>query len=847
MGAATALMEWMDVQVGIEWLKEVAGVGKVVLWGHSMGAATALMVGGKMGVRKERMEKGKRGWRRSRGGAEGMGRRRAVSDLLTKGRQSWNDCGDDDDDDDDNNNNNNNGGYERGDRRNEYVNSLDRKSPFRKSIGSGSGSSPQKEDKSASTSPKRYKRLSIRESFQDAMMSLQNGNKKPDQRDTNGSSTILSSSKPPLPDSPPNSLGDTDFTTSSSSPPRESGAPIKPNIEIDGLILDSPYASFDKIAQGMVHEIPLPPGVPKKLVLSVGIRAIRRVVKEKANFDIHDINPLEAAKHCTLPVFILHGMKDKTITPDHSQLIYTHYKGKNKTLVLLERDDHESVRPPDVYDQIFLFLQRVLRGSDGGKEGVSSVRGRNKASRRRRRKSQIEEEEEENKEDGEKNKEDGEKGQKGQKGEELEEDTSFVEAIKARGNDAIIAGRYRDAIKLYSAALDVLWRKRKNNEGSKSKVNGMGENDYAGHRTSTVGRESSGGSSSRVKRARERFSRSSKDFIGRWSRTSRPVTNTIFDEVDERRRPNAPDGIEHCLDRVSSAGNIQTAAMNGTMARDTNQHRFRPFSEDLRGFGRTPDLGPPPVPRRKERRSSRKQQSSKASAKKKASPSSTRDFDADPSSSTKSKSRSAIRRFFSSLRRRSSNRKRKTNLFDDQALSNGHTAGEAERSAGRYSSASILMDSSKRPFSVEGSFTIDDGAHSAEKPTIEKKDPQSLDVSEWELTDKCRDMAVALFGNRSLAKGKLGDHAAALRDAESAIRLNPKWLRGYLRKATALKSLSRLEEAAATLDAGLKIDPDNRSLLDMSRRVRHSLTRCKSEERCNGFSAAQSQTGDTRS
>ncbi|XP_041653429.1 LON peptidase N-terminal domain and RING finger protein 3-like [Cheilinus undulatus] len=67
-----------------------------------------------------------------------------------------------------------------------------------------------------------------------------------------------------------------------------------------------------------------------------------------------------------------------------------------------------------------------------------------------------------------------------------------------------------------------------------------------------------------------------------------------------------------------------------------------------------------------------------------------------------------------------------------------------------------------------------------------------------------------LFRNRSQIHSSLKHHEMALRDAEMACRLMPDWSKGHVRKAQALVSLGRTEEALREYLVCLSIEPDCR-------------------------------------
>ena len=72
-----------------------------------------------------------------------------------------------------------------------------------------------------------------------------------------------------------------------------------------------------------------------------------------------------------------------------------------------------------------------------------------------------------------------------------------------------------------------------------------------------------------------------------------------------------------------------------------------------------------------------------------------------------------------------------------------------------------------------------------------------MDTQLWDLSERGKQLALALLGNRSLAKRKVGDVKGALNDACRCLRPDENWIRGYVRKAAALREDQRIEEAQA--------------------------------------------------
>lgn len=69
-----------------------------------------------------------------------------------------------------------------------------------------------------------------------------------------------------------------------------------------------------------------------------------------------------------------------------------------------------------------------------------------------------------------------------------------------------------------------------------------------------------------------------------------------------------------------------------------------------------------------------------------------------------------------------------------------------------------------------------------------------------------------LYSNRSAAYFNLRNFEAALEDAIKAVQLAPKWWKAYKRKGMSLLHLKYYEEAIATLEQGLALEPENEDI-----------------------------------
>lgn len=77
---------------------------------------------------------------------------------------------------------------------------------------------------------------------------------------------------------------------------------------------------------------------------------------------------------------------------------------------------------------------------------------------------------------------------------------------------------------------------------------------------------------------------------------------------------------------------------------------------------------------------------------------------------------------------------------------------------------------------------------------------------------ECNPNDHVFYSNRSGSYLNAGKYQEALQDAETCVKMNPSWARGYQRKGTALFYLDKIDEAIATYKEGLTHDPENQQL-----------------------------------
>ncbi|KAG0481203.1 hypothetical protein HPP92_012061 [Vanilla planifolia] len=92
--------------------------------------------------------------------------------------------------------------------------------------------------------------------------------------------------------------------------------------------------------------------------VKLAIQHMRRIIRKKANFDIMDLDAIQPAKCCFVPVLIGHATDDDFIQPHHSDRIYDAYAG-DKNIIKFD-GDHNSPRPQFYFDSITIFFHNVL-------------------------------------------------------------------------------------------------------------------------------------------------------------------------------------------------------------------------------------------------------------------------------------------------------------------------------------------------------------------------------------------------------------------------------------------------------------------------------------------------------
>lgn len=593
--------------------------------------------------------------------------------------------------------------------------------------------------------------------------------------------------------------------------------------EVCALLLDSPFASFDKLAQSMVADMPIPIAVPRKLILTVGVRAVRKVVRERADFDVGDIDPLSATKKIPhdIPALFLHGSADAVVPVVHGEMLQKSYPSEEKELIVMDGLEHDSQRPEWVMDRAFIFLQRHLR-TNGPR------------------------------------------------------DVQYLEHLKARGNAALLSRRFDDAIYIYTEALNALSESVTNKKfavalGESCAVGNTDDTDSDDGEASLARRNSSiSNFVSTVKRWRHaRTLFAAED----GSRKNAAVPNAAYRESQVERGsqscPHSPPRVSRQYEQEEAEsvkptcttsppiepnhGNIpngrdtatndcsrsDSSVWSGRFSRNASARRWRARSlmHSIKNKMRTGRSKPATTTTPSSNQgsadglvgSSQNMESSQPYTPSSSSPrdnkrgldSRSEDGHSRRGLSWRSRGNGKVGRWPSSRVpsgqrgkwRQGSRRTRVNDISDRHAESGGKFGNEELRRKMSPDIAAIRkrfssnVDASKQPAEMAAKETRAQGD--------EKEAELHTSINSWNLDEERKGLALALLGNRSLARRKRLDLKGALFDAEVCLVLDAGWVRGYLRKATALREDGRLEEARDCVLEGLRRDGEHAGLADM--------------------------------
>ena len=127
------------------------------------------------------------------------------------------------------------------------------------------------------------------------------------------------------------------------------------DLSIAGLVLDSPFSSLKILINELAKERV---GLPD-FIIKQALKLIKEIIKEKADFNLDDIEPKEYASKCFIPAYFCHSKGDTFVNIHHCKDLYNLYAG-DKNIVYL-KGNHNTERTKNFKDSVLAFFYKALR------------------------------------------------------------------------------------------------------------------------------------------------------------------------------------------------------------------------------------------------------------------------------------------------------------------------------------------------------------------------------------------------------------------------------------------------------------------------------------------------------
>ena len=130
------------------------------------------------------------------------------------------------------------------------------------------------------------------------------------------------------------------------------------DLSIAGLVLDSPFSSLKNLINELAKDrVSLPDFVVKQ-----AIKWIKETIKEKAEFNLDDVEPKDYAGKCFIPAYFCHSKEDTFVNIHHCKDLYNLYAG-DKNIVYV-KGNHNTERSIHFKDSVAEFFYKALRCKD---------------------------------------------------------------------------------------------------------------------------------------------------------------------------------------------------------------------------------------------------------------------------------------------------------------------------------------------------------------------------------------------------------------------------------------------------------------------------------------------------
>jgi dipeptidyl aminopeptidase/acylaminoacyl peptidase len=125
------------------------------------------------------------------------------------------------------------------------------------------------------------------------------------------------------------------------------------------ICVDSPFADFKRLAKEMcLNIIKLP-----NFLLNGALAVLAKTCKNKNNFDIYKLKPIDFVKNSVSPALFIHALNDEIVPIQHSLDLVEAYNGE-KIFQICE-GGHNTNRPQFLLVEVSNFFERYLGKGEG--------------------------------------------------------------------------------------------------------------------------------------------------------------------------------------------------------------------------------------------------------------------------------------------------------------------------------------------------------------------------------------------------------------------------------------------------------------------------------------------------
>lgn len=126
------------------------------------------------------------------------------------------------------------------------------------------------------------------------------------------------------------------------------------DLSISGILADSPFTSLVEL----IHHLVGQKGIPR-FATSAALFLINRRLRE-LGMDVNEVNTLESARSCYVPVLLAHGDGDSLIPPSMSERIVEEIAGD--AYLMIVEGDHNDLRPLKFQRAARAYFRALLKG-----------------------------------------------------------------------------------------------------------------------------------------------------------------------------------------------------------------------------------------------------------------------------------------------------------------------------------------------------------------------------------------------------------------------------------------------------------------------------------------------------